>query len=75
MIKHHLGPQLRVWIMQVSLFSSVLINRFHYITILPMFQKKDCINTLPSCYSHYYIIILNYFLAMVVSPNVHDLHW
>ena len=29
MIRHHLGPLLNVWIMQVSLFSSVLINRFH----------------------------------------------
>ena len=31
MIMHHLGPQLGVWIMQVSTFSSVLINRFHCI--------------------------------------------
>ena len=30
MEKGHLGPQLRVWIMQVSLFSSVHINRFNY---------------------------------------------
>ena len=29
MMKHHLGPQLGVQIMQVSTFSSVLINRFH----------------------------------------------
>ena len=29
MIMYHLGPQLGVWIMQVSTFSSVLINRFH----------------------------------------------
>ena len=29
MIKCHLGPQLGVWIMQVSLFSSVYIDRFH----------------------------------------------
>ena len=28
MIKYHLGPQLSVWIMQVSLFSSLHINRF-----------------------------------------------
>ena len=28
MIIYHLGPQLSVWIMQVSTFSSVLINRF-----------------------------------------------
>ena len=27
MIMYHLGPQLGVWIMQVSTFSSVLINR------------------------------------------------
>ena len=32
MIMYHLGPQLGVWIMQVSTFSSVLINRFHCIT-------------------------------------------
>ena len=31
MIMCHLGPQLGVWIMQVSTFSSVLINRFHCI--------------------------------------------
>ena len=29
MIMYHLGPQLGVWIMQVSTFSSALINRFH----------------------------------------------
>ena len=29
MKKGHLGPQLSVWIMQVSIFSSVHINRFH----------------------------------------------
>ena len=29
MIKHHLGPWLGVQIMQVSTFSSVLINRFY----------------------------------------------
>ena len=29
MIMYHLGSQLGVWIMQVSTFSSVLINRFH----------------------------------------------
>ena len=29
--KHHLGPQLSMWIIQVSLFSSVLNNRFHCI--------------------------------------------
>ena len=29
MLMYHLGPQLGVWIMQVSTFSSVLINRFH----------------------------------------------
>ena len=33
-IKHHLGPSLSVWIMQVSLFSSVLINRFHCTTCI-----------------------------------------
>ena len=32
MKKDHLGPQLSVWFMQVSLFSSVHINRFHCIT-------------------------------------------
>ena len=31
-IKDHLGPQLSVWIIKVSSFSSVLINRFHCIT-------------------------------------------
>ena len=31
-IMHHLGPQLGVWFIQVSTFSSVLINRFHCIT-------------------------------------------
>ena len=31
MIKRHLGLELRMWIMQVSLFSSVLIDRFHCI--------------------------------------------
>ena len=34
MKKGHLGPQLSVWIMQVSLFSSVHINRFHCTSIL-----------------------------------------
>ena len=34
MIMYHLGPQLGVWIMQVPTFSSVMINRFHYIYIL-----------------------------------------
>ena len=34
MIMYHLGPQLGVWIMQVSTFSSVLINRFHCSCIL-----------------------------------------
>ena len=29
MIKCNLGLQISVWIMQVSLFSSVHINRFH----------------------------------------------
>ena len=33
MIMYHLGPQLGVWIMQVSTFSSALINRFHCITV------------------------------------------
>ena len=35
MIMYHLGPhvQLGVWIVQVSTFSSVLINRFHCINI------------------------------------------
>ena len=33
MIMYHLGPQLGVWIMQASTFSSVLINRFHCIHI------------------------------------------
>ena len=33
MIMYHLGPQLGVWIMQMSTFSSVLINRFHCIRI------------------------------------------
>ena len=42
MIKHHLGPLLGVWIMQVSLFSSVLINRFHCITD----QKNQVYNTI-----------------------------
>ena len=34
--KCHLGPQLSVWIMQMSLFSSVHINRFHCIAILSL---------------------------------------
>ena len=34
MIMYHLGPQLGVWIMQVSTFSSVLINRFHCMYII-----------------------------------------
>ena len=29
MIKSHLGLQLSVWIMQISLFSSAHVNRFH----------------------------------------------
>ena len=33
MIMYHLGPQLGVWIMQVSTFSSVLINRFRCIKL------------------------------------------
>ena len=33
MIKCHLGPPLSAWIMQVSSFSSVHINRFHCIAI------------------------------------------
>ena len=33
MIKHHLGPQLSMWIIQVSILSSVLINRFHCISL------------------------------------------
>ena len=36
MIKHHLGPQLGVQIMQVSTFSSVLIYRFHC-TVEPVY--------------------------------------
>ena len=36
MIMYHLGPQLGVWIMQVSTFSSVLINRFHCTSTLRM---------------------------------------
>ena len=34
MLKHHLGPQLSVCIMQVSIFSSILISRFHCTSIL-----------------------------------------
>ena len=34
MIMYHLGPQLGVWIMQVSTFSRVLINRFHCISMI-----------------------------------------
>ena len=34
MIMYHLGPQLGMWIMQVSMFSGVLINRFHCISML-----------------------------------------
>ena len=33
MIKCHLGPQLSVWIMQVSLFSSAHINKFHCVQV------------------------------------------
>ena len=40
MIMYHLGPQLGVWIMQVSTFSSVLINRFHCIHI-----QLSCLET------------------------------
>ena len=31
---HHLRPQLSVWIMQASLFSSVLINRLYCINVI-----------------------------------------
>ena len=41
MIMYHLGPQLGVWIMQVSTFSSVLINRFHCIHTCPSIHV-DC---------------------------------
>ena len=34
MKKGRLGPQLSVWIMQVSIFSSVYINRFHCSLVL-----------------------------------------
>ena len=33
MIKCHLGPELSVWIMQVSSFSSIHIKRFHCINL------------------------------------------
>ena len=39
MIKHHLGPSLSVWIMQVSRFSGVLINRFHCIAMLLVLKE------------------------------------
>ena len=42
MIMYHLGPQLGVWIMQVSTFSSVLINRFHCST--------DCLSSVKFYY-------------------------
>ena len=37
MIMYHLGPQLGVWIMQMSTFSSVLINRFHCIVYTTLY--------------------------------------
>ena len=43
-IMYHLGPQLGVWIMQVSTFSSVLINRFHCSTAL---KFANVLNKLP----------------------------
>ena len=39
MIMYHLGPQLGVWIMQVSTFSSVLINRFHSNAIIQVIAE------------------------------------
>ena len=40
MIMYDLGPQLGVWIMQVSTFSSVLINRFHCNTYVHIYFMK-----------------------------------
>ena len=52
MIKCNLGLQLSVWIMQVSLISSVHINRFHCIYIHIEFGK---IGFPPQCLLFIYI--------------------
>ena len=49
-IMYHLGPQLAVWIMQVSTFSSVLINRFHCINCQEVaIQRLFVILSIYSC--------------------------
>ena len=65
MIRHHLGPQPSVWIMQVSLFSSVLINRFHCIYSMKelrgtKLQYKAILNLKQYCL-HYYVALSNIF--------------
>ena len=56
MIMYHLGPQLGVWIMQVSTFSSVLINRFHCIHITIILYIRTCTCT----YIYMYVYIKLY---------------
>ena len=61
MIMYHLGPQLGVWIMQVSTFSSVLINRFHCIHKVDYDSENVC-STLDvqirSVFSHFVLIFI-----------------
>ena len=53
MMIYHLGPQLGMWIMQVSTFSSVLINRFHCNTLKGFIPKLFATSGLEGlCTSH-----------------------
>ena len=65
MIKHHLGPQLSVWIMQVSLFSSVLINRFHNIFMSTKHQWNMLVNHQP--FHHVVLMLLTQYSTFEVK--------
>ena len=63
---YHLGPQLGVWIMQVSTFSSVLINRFHCIYIvLELLQQLGSCRVTTTYHSHEYVSLIQWSSPLV----------
>ena len=63
MIMYHLGPQLGVWITQVPMFSSDLINRFHCIHTSHV-TKTICVGT-SKCYHNCLLISNKTFMVLL----------
>ena len=63
MIMYHLGPQLGVWIMQVSTFSSVLINRFHC-------KHFDCVDINTCIYASTTLIVMFTVAIMTIQLTI-----